>query len=464
MKQFYQKPYKVQPEAPPNNQTSTNKSKAKAEKVPSFTSKPLADMDKNGLVCSMAWYHPMSTLDVGTLSTNTKRVFMSKSMTPESTTPKLMTPKLTTPESTTPESTTSTLDRPDLQQQVMECMQEATWLTAGVKRKAQRLIGQFIETLQEMMNKAEEMLSVMLHTENKTMSEAERFKVRKDAISDDECKILDNLCDWVKPKDDDGNEVDSQKKGNEDNSDINDKSTNQAQFLHSFLTYLYSGNYPKTNARIRVIVNTLIDWLVNHEFYDPPRKRGEINATMPFTPNHLVRSVSGQVAAEFKQMYTSGTHELYKKVKIMKEKGTVGVNVDIQIWDDISAIENFVYFNKLTNNSRRIIPLTASQQPFISFSEWEIAAFFWKRDPLKERLIQLALQDKTCITSINDIDTWISGKEPGAIIQNFICAVVPQGLTSRKRKKAGHQAAVKMLSLDDIRTHLGVVKSPLLIP
>ena len=295
MKQFYQKPYKAPP-ATLNSQTSTNKSKAKAEKAPTITQKPLADMDKKGLVCSMAWHHPTSTLDVGSLAANTKRVFTSM------------------PESTTLISATSALDRTDFQQQVMECMQEATKLAAGVKRKAQRLIGQFVETLQDMMNEEEEKLRVMLRDENKTMSEAERIKVRKEAISDDGRRILDCLCDRVKPMDDDGDEVDSQKKDNEDNSDIDDKCTNQVQFLESFFTHLYSGNYPKTNARIGVVVNTLIDWLVDREFYEPLRKRGDINATMPFAPTYLVRSVSGQVAAELKRMYADGTHELYKKV------------------------------------------------------------------------------------------------------------------------------------------------------
>ncbi|KAG0272087.1 hypothetical protein BGZ96_005467, partial [Linnemannia gamsii] len=35
-------------------------------------------------------------------------------------------------------------------------------------------------------------------------------------------------------------------------------------------------------------------------------------------------------------------------------------------------------------------------------------------------------------------------------------------MTSRQRKKAGHRAAVKLRSLDDIRSHLELVKSPLL--
>ena len=60
----------------------------------------------------------------------------------------------------------------------------------------------------------------------------------------------------------------------------------------------------------------------------------------------------------------------------MMEKGTLGANIDVQIRDDISAVENFVFLNKLTNNSRRIIPLIAFQQPFFSFSERELASFF----------------------------------------------------------------------------------------
>ncbi|KAF9117406.1 hypothetical protein BGX30_005523, partial [Mortierella sp. GBA39] len=62
--------------------------------------------------------------------------------------------------------------------------------------------------------------------------------------------------------------------------------------------------------------------------------------------------------------------------------------------------------------------------------------------------------DKT----LSDIDTWIARKEPGFIIQQFVCAVAPKLQTSRQRKKAGHRAAVKLLSLDEIHSHLDEVK------
>jgi len=56
----------------------------------------------------------------------------------------------------------------------------------------------------------------------------------------------------------------------------------------------------------------------------------------------------------------------------MKKKGTLGTTVDIRIREEISAAENFLRLNKLTNKSRKIAPFTTSQQPFVSFSEREL--------------------------------------------------------------------------------------------
>ncbi|KAG9068063.1 hypothetical protein KI688_011655 [Linnemannia hyalina] len=129
---------------------------------------------------------------------------------------------------------------------------------------------------------------------------------------------------------------------------------------------------------------------------------------IPFTPTNLVRSVSGQLALEFKKIYRNGTFDLYKK-----KMGTQGTTVDIQIREEISAAGNFHHLNKLTKNSRKIAPFTTSQQPIVAFSERELALLFWKRKPLRERLEEFARQDHTQITSTNDLETWITGKEPG---------------------------------------------------
>jgi len=148
----------------------------------------------------------------------------------------------------------------------------------------------------------------------------------------------------------------------------------------------------------------------------------------------------------------------------MQDKGLLASDVDTRIQDNISVVENFLFLNKLTNSSRRIIPLTSSQTPFISFSERELAMFFWKQGSLKGELQAMAYQDSTLVTSTNDLDSWIGGKEPGFLIKRFLCDVDPSGLSSRGRKKAGYRAAVKLWSLDEIRIHLDVVKSPSLDP
>jgi hypothetical protein len=76
----------------------------------------------------------------------------------------------------------------------------------------------------------------------------------------------------------------------------------------------------------------------------------------------------------------------------------------------------------------------------------------------------LAHRDHTYIISTNDLDAWLSGKEPGYLINYFVCDVAPQGLTSRQRKKAAHRAAVRLLSLSEIGAHLDDVKDGNLNP
>ncbi|KAF8908063.1 hypothetical protein BGZ58_006126, partial [Dissophora ornata] len=141
-------------------------------------------------------------------------------------------------------------------------------------------------------------------------------------------------------------------------------------------------------------------------------------------------------------------------VLTMQKKGVLDASIDIGIQEQVSAVENFLFLNKLTSNSRRIVPLTASQQPFVSFSERELGSFFWKREVLKQRLCELALQDSTVIYNTEELNRWIGSKEPGFIIKHFICDVGSEGLTSRQKKKAGHRAAVRLWTLDDIRSHL----------
>ncbi|KAF9117407.1 hypothetical protein BGX30_005524 [Mortierella sp. GBA39] len=382
MKQFHQKPYKEPPPLPIKLPREKKSKEEEEETAPSVTKRTT----KQGLVRSMAWYHPTTTLEVGTLSANTKRVFFtaptstSSSATFSSTIPPSTPPTLTSAStlstSTAQISTTPNSDQHVLQQEVVTSLQEASRLAAGVKRTSQRLIGQFVDTLRVKMDAAEEGLRAKLLSGKATDTEKEQsknwIKCRSNALSKDERLVLSYLCVPVKPKDDGVDENDSAVKRVQNNSDIDDKDgSEQLRFLTSFLTYLYSGNYPYVRgASVEAIlnkgtgivptVNTFIDWLIAGEFYKPPRRRGEINVSMPFTPGYLVRSVSGQLAAELRRMYSNGSHDLYKKVEAMKDRGTLGADIDIRIQDDVSAVENFLYLNKLTLARSSPLPLRDS--------------------------------------------------------------------------------------------------------
>ncbi|KAG0246850.1 hypothetical protein BG011_002316, partial [Mortierella polycephala] len=315
------------------------------------------------------------------------------------------------------------------------------------------------------MDQAEEDQRLELEKKNppQTMSEADRLQARKGAVTEVERNILLSFCGQVKPKDANEGEDDIGDEKEEDSSDIQSRQDLGYCFILSFMTYLYSGNYPKKDSKAGATANDLVDWLVKRNIYHPIRSHADIRALMPFTPSSLVRSVAGQLAAELKRMYGHGSRDLQDKVKTLQRKGAVRRDADIQI-RDVSPVENFLYLNKLASNCRRIVPITFSQQPFVTFSERELALFFWKRGVLKERLIQLAALDDSTITSTQDLDIWISGKTPGFLIKNFVADVAPQGLTSRQKKKAGHRAAIKLWSLDQIRAHLEIVKSEWLDP
>jgi len=311
MKQFYRKPYKQTPTKPTTttpDKPTTNK--PKNIKAPMYTKKPTESLDKNNVVRCLSWYHPTSTLDVGTLAANTKRVFSVRPAPADFETASSSPLALGAP--------APTVISLDLQQHVLDCIQEAVRLASGVKRQAQRLIGVFVDTLRVRMNTKEEERKSELQAEGEVFSEEEeRQQIRRNAISADERQILACLCARVeskKEKDKDGggmgvtSDITAQ-----DNSDLGEDDP-QARFLQSFFTFLYSGNYPKKNTLYGGALNKLIDWLVKGEVYIPPRGRSAINESMLFTPTYLVRSVSGQMAAELQRMYGLGTYELYEKV------------------------------------------------------------------------------------------------------------------------------------------------------
>ncbi|KAG0251742.1 hypothetical protein BGZ95_006820 [Linnemannia exigua] len=181
---------------------------------------------------------------------------------------------------------------------------------------------------------------------------------------------------------------------------------------------------------------------------------------MPFTASSLVRSFAGLLSVELKKMYNNGSHLLYDQVNALKDKGRLAAHIDIRIQGNISVTESYLALNEFIPNSWRIAPITSSQQPFVIFSERELAIFFRRRPLLKQRLVDLALsdEDSTTLTSVSDLENWIGGREPGFIIKNFISDIDTVGLSNRQRRKTGHREATKLLSMSQIRDHLQFVK------
>ncbi|KAF9284831.1 hypothetical protein BGZ88_009765 [Linnemannia elongata] len=411
---------------PSTTGATDSKDKQKSDKAPSTAGLRASKKTiKQSLIRSLGWHHPTVSLEAGTLEANTKRVLSNS---------------------------------PDLQQEVAKCLKKGSQLAVDTKRKAQRLIGRFLEMLRIRIENA--VAEARRKKNGQALSESDRLKARREAVSDGERVVLDYLCERVKPKDvGDGGLNDGQKDA--DQPDLDEKADKCAQFLESFLTYLYSDNLPNKNSLIGKAVDKFIGILVDLELFDVSRNRSEIKVTMPFTPSSLVRSVAGQLSTELKKLYRNGTHLLYDKVSTMKDKGKIEAYIDITIQGNISAAENYIALNEMIPNRWRIAPITSSKQGFVTFSERDMTLFFWKHDSLKQKLINLALLDQddpTTVTSTNDLETWIGGKEPGFIIKHFVCDIDPTGLSNRQKRKTGHRGAINLRSLSEIGDHLQFVE------
>ncbi|KAG9069614.1 hypothetical protein KI688_010518 [Linnemannia hyalina] len=157
------------------NPTPAKKTTSKANKPPQPNMEPIADKDKRGLLRSLSWHHPTAWLEIGTLEAYVGHV----------------------------SGDGATLGNPEIplnlnivQQEVMDCLQEAVQSAATVKRNAQRLIGEFVETLAVRMHAAEEAKRAELQkfSPPMTMTNVERRKAKRDAVTKDEREILTHLC------------------------------------------------------------------------------------------------------------------------------------------------------------------------------------------------------------------------------------------------------------------------------
>lgn len=74
--------------------------------------------------------------------------------------------------------------------------------------------------------------------------------------------------------------------------------------------------------------------------------------------------------------------------------------------------------------------------------------------------MQMVTFDQFSGRALEDFQRWIGRRQPGFLIKRLLVDVDPQSLSSRQRGKAGHRAAVKLWSLEDVRTHVQRLEQP----
>ncbi|KAG0313853.1 hypothetical protein BGZ97_009834 [Linnemannia gamsii] len=264
------------------------------------------------LVFSLGRHHHISSLDVGTLDANTKRVF---------------------------------LDNPGAQQEVVECIKESSRLAVDLKREAQRLMGQFLGKFRTRID-AEVAKARGQKKNGERLSVSERLKARWDALLHEEREILYYLVGNTRPKEEGDEEDIEENQDGVGGGDSEDGESKYTQFLRSFMTYMYSRNPPKA-TKVGGAVDAFINILAGMDLLNISHTRGELNKTMIFTPTNLVRPVAGQLAAEL--MYQDGGNLLHDKICAIK--GLEGV--DYRIQEDRTAIENYIALYDLILNRWR---------------------------------------------------------------------------------------------------------------
>ena len=140
------------------------------------------------------------------------------------------------------------------------------------------------------------------------------------------------------------------------------------------------------------------------------------------------------------------------------DKGLLPAGTSIDIQSNLTAIENFQRLNAMGMNPRKLMPITPSAQPFITFTEYELAAILWKSDTLQKKL--QGMHGATDYSpSLADVYSWMKDKAPGTVLTKLI---TDAGLGRQKRRMPGIGKSFNNLAmpstLDEIREHLESIK------
>ncbi|GJJ78017.1 hypothetical protein EMPS_10376 [Entomortierella parvispora] len=303
MKQYTWKPHKEQDPKPDKAQPAP-KPKAPLRTLESFVEP--AKTEKIGVIRSMRYQHPTSSLSIGTLAANVKLALE---------------------------------DEDSLQYEVVTVIEAAVMEATRVKRQAQVLIGTFIEYVDRNGVTEEDRKHLDQFSPRVDMSNIKHDADNPVEVDDDGDEVQGIIDDdgAEEVEDDEGESESSSKEGP---SPVKNKKGGRAVtksgFALAFLCCLYTGA-PRTRAD----VCSFVDRLKHLGLYEPP-PCPRANNTMPFTPVDLLESAAGQLERELKMMYKNGTCDVHKTLAAQLGKGLLAVSMaDIQIRGDVSAIRCF---------------------------------------------------------------------------------------------------------------------------
>ncbi|KAG0288304.1 hypothetical protein BGZ98_004301 [Dissophora globulifera] len=288
---------------------------------------PLHDANKKKLLEGLAHEHPLVTLDMGTLRANvSKAVGIKSSVTPEDFSAPSDESSVPSDGSSVPSDGSSvpsgessaTSDEP-LATTVIACIQGAVREASVTKRRCQELISRYFDEV-----------------------------FSRTVVSQKDQDFLDLLCPRPSDStsDDDSNIVTS------DHDSPTDKTET---FIHSFMTFLYSGNPPSSmRASIASSVNDFI-YRLRHYGILPAfnlSTAGNPKSAPEYTPNLLVRSVSKQLAVELKQHYKRVCQKLSEQLLKQQEARSQSLlfNFNMEQRKHVPMIESFFFFNSLVGH------------------------------------------------------------------------------------------------------------------
>lgn len=131
-----------------------------------------------------------------------------------------------------------------------------------------------------------------------------------------------------------------------------------------------------------------------------------------------------------------------------------------RIDENISAIENYIALNNSTKSFNKTFPLTGIEQPFVTFSELELAALLWQNEAIKTKLQTLALgdfEDKTIRLSQVDILQWLQDKPPGFLLSAMLSNI---GQKAPRKGRRNYKDRTILMSLDEMQSHLQRIREP----